>query len=419
MNDSSRREFLGTALGVTAATLLPVAAHAAEAKKKKSADPAEAPKPKRTYDRRIKVGIVGCGGRGNMILDMFAEHGGFEIVAVADYFQDAVDKTGDRHKVPANRRYTGLKGYQRMIDAGGLEAIILKSLPYSLPEHIAGAAEAGLHVYMAKPIACDVPGTLLVRDSAAKLKGKQKQVLVDYQAPTLPDNQEVMRRILAGGIGKIAMLQTTGLTSTRPDRPLQDTIEDRLRGGAVWCNDNAIGAGYLINFDIHAIDLAVWAAQSAPIAAMGISRRDRTPAYGDSHDNTTVCLEYPGGILHNHLGIALNTQAKGALDCTIYGTEGHGFISYWGAPMMRSKNDRFIGVIDNQVYRNGPIRNIERFYDEILQNKIDHATVPRSVDGCLACILARDAALRGTRLTMAELLKENRRVEPSRKGLKA
>ena len=59
-----------------------------------------------TANSRINLGIIGCGSRGNMMAGLFKEHGGYNIAAVADYFQDGVDQVGDKFNVPANRRYT-------------------------------------------------------------------------------------------------------------------------------------------------------------------------------------------------------------------------------------------------------------------------------------------------------------------------
>jgi hypothetical protein len=45
--------------------------------------------------------------------------------------------------------------------------------------------------------------------------------------------------------------------------------------------------------------------------------------------------------------------------------------------------------------------------------------VERSIDGCLACILGREAAARGQELTMEQLLKENKKKPVDLTGLKA
>src|SRR5262245_10264585 len=57
---------------------------------------------------KIKIGLIGCGGRGGWIANLFQKHGGYNFVAAADYFPDRVQAVGDRLQVPAERRFTGL-----------------------------------------------------------------------------------------------------------------------------------------------------------------------------------------------------------------------------------------------------------------------------------------------------------------------
>ena len=40
---------------------------------------------------KIDIGVVGCGGRGAWIAELFAKNGNYNVVALADYFQDRVD----------------------------------------------------------------------------------------------------------------------------------------------------------------------------------------------------------------------------------------------------------------------------------------------------------------------------------------
>jgi len=74
-------------------------------------------------------------------------------------------------------------------------------------------------------------------------------------------------------------------------------------------------------------------------------------------------------------------------------------------------------VVD--LYAAGARRNIAAFYASVCEGRFDNPTVGRAVDGCLTCILGREAALRRGRLTMDELLKENKRYEADLTGLKA
>ena len=96
--DCSRRSFLGGALGAAAAGPLLAAA---------TAPAAENPAAKAEPKRKIKLGLVGCGGRGSWLAGLFKQDGGFEMRAVADYFQEAADKCGDALGVARGRRFSG------------------------------------------------------------------------------------------------------------------------------------------------------------------------------------------------------------------------------------------------------------------------------------------------------------------------
>ena len=365
--------------------------------------------------RKIKLGLVGCGGRGSWIAKLFQKHGGYEFHAVADYTQATADRCGDQLGVDKTRRFSTLSGYKRLIESG-VEAVALEVPPYFFPLHARAAVEAGLHVYMAKPVAADVPGCLAIKEAARIATTRNRCFLVDYQMPTDPANIEVRKRIHGEGFGKIAQVFTFGVGSGSADPPRKDTIEDRLHG-LIWVNDIAMGCDYLGNFDIHAIDAALWAVGSSPVAASGASQIRRLEPHGDSHDVCSVIYEYPDGLVHNHLGQALNNQCKGGLTCTIHGQKGFGVLNYWGEAEFRCFDDVFRGEVTN-LYEAGASRNIDTFYRNIMEGSFLNDTVPRAVDGALVCILGREAAARHTRLTMDQVLAESKRLEVNLKGLK-
>ena len=373
---------------------------------------AETP-PVRT--RKIKLGLVGCGGRGSWIAGLFQQHGGYDFHAVADYFQANADKCGNELGVEVSRRFSTLSGYKRLIESG-VEAVALEVPPYFFAQHAQAAVDAGLHVYMAKPIAADVPGCLAIQQAARTATGKQRCFLVDYQMSTDPANIEVRRRILAGGIGKISQVSTVGICQGFPDPPLQKTIENRLQG-LTWVNDIAMGCDFNGNFDIHAIDAALWALGRRPVAAVGASRIVRPDPHGDSHDVCSVIYEYADGLVHNHFGQALANQMPSALTCTIHGQKGFGTLEYWKKAEFRSDEDAYRSDVTN-LYEAGAARNIDTFYRNVTEGHFDNATVPRAVDSALTCILGREAAARGTRLTMEQIIAENKHLEVNLAGLK-
>lgn len=400
----SRRRFLGgTAAALASSTSLRLFG---------AAEPAAAPAP----GRRIKLGVVGNGGRGGWIAKLFHAHGGFELWAVADYFQEVADKCGDELGVDRSRRFSTLSGYRRLIESG-VEAVAVESPPYFIPTHVTAAVEAGLHVYMAKPVAADVPGALQVEAAGRLATSKRRCFFVDYQIPTDPVNQEVARRIREGGLGRIVRVATSGHCGPQKDPPRTATMESRLRD-LIWVNDVAMGCDYIGNYDIHAIDAALWVLGRRPVSAMGASSICRPEPHGDARDVISLVYEYADGLIHHHTGEALKNNNTLDLSAAIHGTVANAFLTYWGKAFVRGGPQHFGGGDVENLYLSGAKRNIDRFHREISADSFANDTCQRAVDGVLACVLGYEAGARRTRLTMETLLKENRRMEVDLRGLK-
>ena len=165
---------------------------------------------------KIKLGLIGCGGRGTWIAELFKKHGGYEIVGAADYFSDRAESFGTRIGVDASRRYTGLAAYKRLLDAK-VDAVAIESPPCFHPYQAAAAVDAGVHVYLAKPIAVDVPGCTLVADSAKRAAANRRVFLVDFQTRVTPSSRKP-----SGGC-------TKGRSATSPSqrRPTTPTIRSK------------------------------------------------------------------------------------------------------------------------------------------------------------------------------------------------
>jgi myo-inositol 2-dehydrogenase / D-chiro-inositol 1-dehydrogenase len=399
----NRRQFMGRILAAAAAS--PILGLAADA-----------PPPPPAPQRKIKLGVVGCGGRGGWIAKLFQQNGGYEMHAVADYFQPVADAGGDALGVNKTRRFSGLSGYKRLIESG-VEAVALEVPPFFFPEQVKAAVAAGLHVYMAKPIAADVPGVLEVQAEAAKATAGKRVFLVDYQLPTDPHNQAVMKLVGEGEIGKVIGLHSHYFAGPFPDPPLQATIEGRLRS-LIWCNDNAIGGGYHVNACIHGVDAALWAAGQRPVSCQGLSRIGRAEPHGDSHDLFELLFEYENGLIHSHRGEHMNNYLGFDVVCQIVGNTGYAQTCYGGKAMLKGRENVYNGEVQN-LYEAGAVRNIAKFYQCVTTNDFTNDTVARAIDSALATMLGREAGIRRGKMTMAELLKENKRLEVNLKGLKA
>ena len=185
-DDVSRRDFLAGATAAAAGLLIvePRQVVAAEANSK------------------ITLGLIGCGGRGKWIANLFQQHGGYRFVATADYFPDRAKAAAQRLGVAENRAFSGLSGYKRVLDARP-DAIVIESPPYFHTEQARAGVDAGCHVYCAKPIAVDVPGCQSMAEAGRQGTEKQRVVLIDFQTRTSEFYREAVRRVHAGDIGNV------------------------------------------------------------------------------------------------------------------------------------------------------------------------------------------------------------------------
>jgi predicted dehydrogenase len=414
----SRRQFIGGALAATTTgALLDVLTARAEG------EPSEPASSQKKAQRKIKLGVVGLGGRGAWISGLFRKHGGYELYAVADYFPSVAGAQGKALGVDPARRFSGLSGYKKVIESG-VEAIVIIDIPYFYPEQATAAINAGVHVYMAKPVAADVPGTLAIGGLAKVATQKQLVFLVDYQMPTDPLNIEVYRRIAAGGLGELQTIFSTGAAggASLDDPPFTENIESRMQR-LIWVNDDALGCGYIGNYDIHVVDAVLRGVGRIPVSAYGWGARFRLEPHGDALDTTCVMYMFEDGLVWNHQsphGTSDNWfTPNGSLVAEFQGREASARVSYWGKAYVRGGKQYYNGGTVRDLYDAGAVRNIAAFYNNITKSQCANETVQRAVESALVCILGREAAARRTNVTMAEVIKENRPLEVALQGLKA
>jgi predicted dehydrogenase len=416
VSSTSRREFLGTALGTTASmTLLgSITGRAADA----PATPPVAVSP--ATPRKIKLGFIGLGGRGAWLAGLFREHGGYEIHAVADYFSHVAEGQGDALGVDKARRFSGLSGYKKVLESG-VEALAILDIPYFYPEQAKAAVNANCHVYLAKPVATDVPGCLAIEAAAKQAGQKQLCFHVDYQMPTDPVNIEIAQRIWDGALGKILSISTWGCgggTGMAKETAREKTLENVFQE-LKWCQYIALGCD-LANFDIHSIDAAMWITRQVPIAAYGQTRICRPNPVGDRHDFLVSNYECPNGMTWIHQSYAIPDVANGlGLVCDIRGELASAQVCYFGKSYIRGGPKAHGAVEVANLYAEGAKRNIATFFQQVIEGRHDNPTVRRAIDGTLAAILGREAGVRQTRVTMEEILKENKKLEIDLTGLKA
>jgi len=398
----NRRQFIASARAAAATfTILnPELLHGAEA------------------NAKINLGLIGCGGRGQWIANLFAKHGGYNLVAAADYFQDKVDAAGQKFQIEPSKRFTGLSGYRRLLEQK-LDAVVIESPPYFHPEQAAAAVDAGKHVYLAKPVAVDVPGCQSVADSGRKATAKKLCFLVDFQTRAHPSYQEAVRRVQTGMIGRLVSVETSYHANTmfaaNGDALAKDpkNTELRLR---YWSIDRVLSGDVITEQNIHALDVVTWFLDANPIKAYGTGGRTRP--FGSCWDHFAVILYFP-----NDVFASFNSKQVGHgyddILCRVFGTDGTADTHYSGDVLVRSRDDIFNGGKMNSMYSDGATRNIATFHANLTKGDCSNLTVAPSVRSNLTTILGRTAAYRQSEVTWDEMTKANERWQADLKGLKA
>ena len=365
---------------------------------------------------KIEVGCIGLGGRGRLIAKMLKEHANYQITSIADYFPNVAKSSGETHGVAEDRRFSGLLGYKRLI-ASKVDAVFLETPPCFFPDHAAAAVEAGCHVYVAKPVAVDVPGCVSIAESGKKATAKSKVFLVDFQLPTHPFNIETVKRCKEGLIGKIGLLNSIYCDEAFADPPKTKTIESRLTR-LIWTNDIDLGGGMLVNSGIHAVDAALWMAGARPISAMGSAAKIKPDSHGDTNDCYSITYQFENGLILNHHGEHVrNIHGKGA-HCTAYGQYGYAEINYGGNAGIRGNKGGYKGGEIKNLYREGISRNLDIFHKNITEGNYENPTAKSGVNSTLTTILGREAGKKNAKVMWDDLIAANQKIQPDLTGLK-
>ena len=296
-NGTGRRDFMATTAAATLGAGL-VAGFGGSARAYASSDDT------------IKVGLIGCGGRGSgAAAQALSTKGNVKLVAMADAFGDQLENSakriqrslgpkGDRVAVDADHRFVGFDGYQKLI-ASDVDLVILATPPGFRPIHFEAAVKAGKHVFMEKPVATDAPGVRKVLENVKVAKEKNLKVGVGLQRHHQYTYLETMKRLKDGAIGDIVALRvywnSGGVWEPRRTREQVKTeMEYQMRN---WYYYNWLCGDHICEQHIHNLDVGNWLKDDFPVKANGMGGRQvRTDKrYGEIFDHHAVEFEYADG----------------------------------------------------------------------------------------------------------------------------
>jgi predicted dehydrogenase len=314
---------------------------------------------------KIRLGLIGCGGRGTYdSTNCLKSAEGVELVAMGDRFKSRLDSSlkelknnlGEKVKVTEDKCFGGFDAYKKVLECD-VDMVILTEPPHFRPEHLKAAIEAGKHVFMEKPVAVDPVGVRSVIASSELADKKKLTIVAGTQSRRMAHIQAIMERIHNGDIGKIVGGQCVRIgggmlgwsPGTKVRKPEWSDMEWQLRR---WLFLTWLSGDFITEMHIHNLDVMNWAMGSHPVKCLGLGGREvRTGAeYGNVFDHFSVEYEYPNGARIEYMGSQIDGCSFRS-DERIVGTKGTAIIDRANTIIEGQKPFKYDGPSPSPVIR--------------------------------------------------------------------
>ena len=186
----------------------------------------------------VRMGIIGCGGRGTTVISSLSNHTNTNIIAMADLFEDRLneskvklDKLNLKKGFPniaKSNTFLGSEAYLRLLENRGIDAVLISTPAYAHPDILEAALAAGKHVYCEKPIAPDVDGCRNVEQAGINFNGKLS-IAIGFQIRYATPYVEMVKRIHRGDIGHIISAELHYFSSGVKLHHLNSAFFDEVR----------------------------------------------------------------------------------------------------------------------------------------------------------------------------------------------
>jgi myo-inositol 2-dehydrogenase/D-chiro-inositol 1-dehydrogenase len=325
MAETTRRDFLAAGAAGAAAVLAPSGVFAAA-------------------DDTIKIGLIGCGGRGTgAALDTLHGNPNVKIVALGDVFEDRIKgcianikrdkaKVGDRLTATPETCFVGLDAYQKVLNAG-VDLVILATPPGFRPVHLEAAVKAKKHIFTEKPVAVDPAGIRKVlalveeakKNNLAVVAGTQRRHQKGY-LDTIRKLQE--ERAIGDIIGGRVYWNNTNSIWFHPRKRGATDLAYQLDN---WYHFNWLCGDHIVEQHVHNLDVANWVLgkpgeTAHPLRCVGMGGRVRPCSDpnvdGQIFDHFAVEYEYPNGVIVQSYCRQIDNCNPGDISEHFLGTKG-------------------------------------------------------------------------------------------------
>jgi predicted dehydrogenase len=364
-------------------------------------------------EQTIKIGLVGCGGRGTGAAENCLNSSeNVQIVALGDMFGDRI-KGAQRtlsklpgYKVGPNDIHTGWDAYKKVVDSP-VDLVLFATPPGFRPIHFAYAVEQGKNCFLEKPVAVDPVGVRKVLETGKKAAAKKLAVVAGTQYRHQTSFMETIQRIHDGQIGEIIggrAYYNAGTLWSRTRTPNMTEMEWQLR---MWIYYDWLSGDQPVEQHIHTIDVTDWAMGARPLKCVATGGRQVRvePEYGNVYDHFTMDFEYPGG---KHVMSMCRQMANvdNHVGAYFVGTKGEADV--YKAEIKGDKPWKFEGEVSiAKAYVQEHADLIASIRNQKPLNETEHVA-----HSTLTAILGREAAYTGKSLNWADLLKSDLDLSP-------
>jgi myo-inositol 2-dehydrogenase / D-chiro-inositol 1-dehydrogenase len=367
---------------------------------------------------RLKIGVIGCGGRGTgAAVNALQASPDTEITALGDMFPDKLQKCleelgkqqdlSSRAAVPPERCFLGFDAYKKVL-ATDIDLVILATPPGFRPIHFEAAVDAGKQIFFEKPVAVDPAGIRKVLEAAAKAKEKNLSVVTGTQRRHEACYLEAMKRVKDGAIGDIesaAVFWNQGGLWMNKRQPAWSDMEWQLRN---WLYFAWLSGDHIVEQHVHNIDVAHWYMDANPIkvSAMG-GRQSRTnPDYGHVYDHFACEFEYENGRRVTSYCRQVD-GASGRVEEVIYGTKGQAILASGRAEITGANAWKW-----NSKQEDPYVQEHKDLIASITGAGPHLNEAQRIAESCLTAIMGRMSAYTGKTLTWQQAMDSKLDLSP-------
>jgi predicted dehydrogenase len=360
-------------------------------------------------DDMLKVGLVGCGGRGTgaagnaLHADKYTR-----LVAVGDTFRSQIDSAlntlknqegiGEQVDVPEEQKFVGLDAYRKVIDA--VDVVLLATPPGFRPVHLRAAVEAGKHIFTEKPMATDAPGVRSVIETVAMAKEKGLGICAGFCWRYDNEKRAFFERVHGGAIGDVLAAYGTYLTvPVKPMPPAESRPADMTDAEWIirnWYNFNFLSGDGLVEQAVHTVDWLAWTfGDHPPESCTAVGGRQVPSNGGNIFDHIEVNYVWESGA-RGFLAQRQTDKCYGENKLYLIGSKGMGELAPppRGARITGSEEWRFKGSTGKGMYQNE--------HDEFFLSLRDAKPIndgDRMWQSTLMAIMGRMAAYTGQQIT--------------------